>query len=428
MLYERWRQVARAQCQELALEDAARQQRWTFGQLFAAGEEFALAGEGLVHPQGHAATFIFQVLAAWREGRVLCPLEPGQAPLDIPLPPAGCVHLKTTSASTGKPRLVAFRAGQLAADAENIVASMGLRPQWPNLGVISLAHSYGFSNLVLPLLLHGIPLLLAPSPLPEILRRAAQSRTEITLAAVPALWRAWLEARAIPPNARLAISAGAPLPAALEQEVFSQTGVKIHNFYGSSECGGIAYDTADQPRREDAFVGTALRNVSLSLEDSGCLLVESRAVGETYWPEPSPALAGGVFRTADLAEIIEGGIYLRGRASDLINVAGRKVAPESIERVLSQHPEVRECLVFGAPIPDADRTELIVAVVVPRKAPAVEDWRNFLLERLPAWQMPREWWPVESLQVTPRGKLSRAAWREKWSVERKERRERCRKG
>jgi acyl-coenzyme A synthetase/AMP-(fatty) acid ligase len=191
--------------------------------------------------------------------------------------------------------------------------------------------------------------------------------------------------------------------------VFNQTGVKIHNFYGSSKCGGIAYDTADQPRREDAFVGTALRNVSLSLQDSGCLLVQSRAVGETYWPEPNPALAGSAFRTADLAEIIEGGIYLRGRVSDLINVAGRKVAPESIERVLSQHPQVRECLVFGAPSPDADRTELIVAVVVPRKAPAVEDWRNFLLERLPAWQVPREWWPVESLQVTQRGKVSRAA-------------------
>jgi long-chain acyl-CoA synthetase len=41
---------------------------------------------------------------------------------------------------------------------------MGLRPDWPNLGVISLAYSYGFSNLVLPLLLHGIPLFLAPSP------------------------------------------------------------------------------------------------------------------------------------------------------------------------------------------------------------------------------------------------------------------------
>ena len=89
---------------------------------------------------------------------------------------------------------------------------MGLRADWPNLGVISLAHSYGFSNLVLPLLLHGIPLILAPAPLPEIIRRAAENEQSITLAAVPAMWRAWHEAGAIPQNVRLAISAGAPLP------------------------------------------------------------------------------------------------------------------------------------------------------------------------------------------------------------------------
>src|SRR5205823_14680500 len=98
------------------------------------------------------------------------------------------------------------------ADAENIVETMGLRREWPNLGVISLAHSYGFSNLVTPLLLHGIPLLLCDSPLPEAVRRAAIGAEAIALPAVPALWRAWHEAAAIPPNVRLAISAGAPFP------------------------------------------------------------------------------------------------------------------------------------------------------------------------------------------------------------------------
>ena len=158
---------------------------------------------------------------------------------------------------------MAFTAEQLAADAENIVATMGLRPDWPNLGVISMAHSYGFSNLVLPLLLHGIPLILAPAPLPEIVRRAAETEPAITLAAVPAMWRAWHEADAIPPNVRLAISAGAPLPLNLEQAVFKTRGLKIHNFLGSSECGGIAYDAGETPRTDAACVGAPMRNVNL---------------------------------------------------------------------------------------------------------------------------------------------------------------------
>ena len=239
----------------------------------------------VVYPQGHAAEFIFAVLRAWRANAVVCPLEPDQAPPPVPLPPAPCVHLKTTSATTGLPRTIAFTAEQLAADAENIVATMGLRPDWPNLGVISMAHSYGFSNLVLPLLLHGIPLILAPSPLPEAVRRAAEGEPALTLAGVPALWRAWHEAGAIPPNVRLAISAGAPLPVTLEQAVFSATGVKIHNFYGSTECGGIAYDATATPRADEACVGAPMRNVQVALNEDGCLEVRSQAVGQTYWPD-----------------------------------------------------------------------------------------------------------------------------------------------
>ena len=141
---------------------------------------------------------------------------------------------------------------------------MGLRPDWPNLGVISLAHSYGFSNLVLPLLLQGVPLVIVNSPLPESIRRAASTVPHATLPAVPALWRAWHEAGAIPSNIRLAISAGAPLPLALEQDVFAKAGLKIHNFYGATECGGIAYDRSGTPRTDAACVGDPMMNVTVA--------------------------------------------------------------------------------------------------------------------------------------------------------------------
>src|SRR5205085_9914829 len=139
-------------------------------------------------------------------------------PLAVRTLPSSFVHLKSTSATTGQPRMVAFTAEQLMADAENIVQTMGLCAAWPNLGVISLAHSYGFSNLILPLLLHGIPLILVGSALPEAVRRAAATEGAVTLAAVPALWGKWHEGDAIPPNVRLAISAGAALPLKLEQD------------------------------------------------------------------------------------------------------------------------------------------------------------------------------------------------------------------
>lgn len=414
MLYERWLCVARESATEIAVWDHALDRHWTFAQLAREADSLPAPSGPISFAEGVGWRFLTEVLRAWRAGAVLCPLEAGQPALQVPPPPSPCAHLKTTSATTGIPRLVAFTGSQLAADADNIVATMGLRRDWPNLAAISLAHSYGCSNLVLPLLLHGIPLILAPTALPESVRLAAAPFPAITLPAVPALWRAWLEAGAIPPQTRIAISAGAPLPAALEREVFQKTGLKIHNFYGSSECGGIAYDRTEQPRDADACVGTAMTGVQHSLTDDGCLVVHGAAVGQTYWPEPAPVLQSGRFQTSDLAELRPDGVYLKGRISDLINVAGRKLAPEGVEQALRTHPAVRECLVFGVPSPDGQRGEDVVASVVADASVTSEILRSHLLSRLPAWQVPRRWWFLNDLPANERGKLSRAAWRQRF--------------
>ena len=412
MLYERWKMISGEFRNEIALHDFASGQRWTFSELFAAGDKTSRGPSGAVFPQGNSPDFIIELLAAWRDGRVACPLEAGQIQPDFPPPPDRCCHLKFTSATSGAARFVAFTADQLAADADNIVATMGLRPNWPNLGTVSLAHSYGFSNLILPLLLHGIPLVLVPAPLPEIIRRAADQEKNLTLPAVPALWRAWHEAGAIPPNLRLAISAGAPLPLVLETDVFRSSGVKIHNFYGASECGGIAYDSTTVPRGDATLAGLVMQNVMPAVNGTGCLEVRGRAVGQTYWPEKKDALGHGLYQSNDLAELADGKVFLRGRLGDLIHVAGRKVTPETVERVLLAHPGVRDCLVFGVPSPEAERTETIAAVVV-GDAPENE-LKRFLLEKLPAWQVPREWHFVDSLSVNARGKISRAEWRKQF--------------
>ncbi len=440
MLFNLWSEIARHHASEPALWDLTAGRRWSFRDLAEAAERSgpvtqpmvhptfrSLTEQGLrersgpvtqpmVHPQGNGAEFILTVLRAWRDGVVVCPLEPYQTPPPIPQPPDGCKHLKLTSATSGAARMIAFTEEQLAADAINIVQTMGLRPEWPNLGAISMAHSYGFSNLVLPLLLHGIPLILAPSALPEMVRRAAADHPFVTLAGVPALWRAWHESGAIPANVALAISAGAPLSIELERAVHSGCGLKIHNFYGSSECGGIAYDDTTTPRVEEGLVGRAMRNVDLSLTNQGCLEVRSRAVGETYCPEMNESLGNGRFQTSDLAEFHNGALYLRGRLGDLINVAGRKVSPGAIEQVLRGHPAVKECLVFGAPDVQGERTDRIVACVVANGSGLAnaEPLRQFLLRSLPAWQMPRDWWFVDSLSPNSRGKISRAEWRQRY--------------
>lgn len=367
--------------------------------------------------------FVVAVLRGWRSGQAVCPVENAGETKVLDGLPDSWVHLKTTSASTGAARWVGFTAEQLMADAAHIVATMGLRPSWPNLAAISLAHSYGFSNLILPLLLHGIPLILAGSNLPEGVRRAARIAPFVTLPGVPALWRAWLDANAIPSNIRLAISAGAALPLSLERNVFESRGLKIHNFYGSTECGGIAYDRSGTPRRVAEEAGSPLDNVDVSVQEDGCLTVQSAAVGAGYWPEPSSDLTEGRFVSNDLAEIRDGTVLLRGRRSDLINIAGRKVSPDAIEQALGSHPAVAECVVFGVPVPTAERGEVIVAGIRVRAGIQASVLRTFLLDRLPDWQVPREFWIVDEPLANPRGKISRSHWRAKFMTPRPSRRE-----
>jgi acyl-coenzyme A synthetase/AMP-(fatty) acid ligase len=216
----------------------------------------------------------------------------------------------------------------------------------------------------------------------------------------------------------LAISAGAALPLDLERDVFTATGVKIHNFLGASECGGIAYDRSAAPRSEPTLVGTPLEGVRLSVDAEGILEVESAAVGRGYWPDDPEAgarLRPGRFRTADIAELREDGCHVLGRAGDAVNIAGRKCHPSELESLLRQNPAVRECLVFGIPSPDPNRGEELVACVAPADTRAAGSLDTalaaWLATRLPAWKCPRHWWIRNDLDPDARGKLPRAAWR-----------------
>jgi long-chain acyl-CoA synthetase len=419
-LYHRWLAVAATHGDAIAVRGVAGGRDWSFAQLRELAHQ-APPSPPLLHSTARGLDLIVDVLRAWRDGTVLLADDgSGVAPPPHSMLKPGICHLKVTSGSTGSPRHVQFRAVQLAADAAQIVTTMGLRAEWPNLGVISMAHSYGFSNLVLPLLLHGVPLWLLDNPLPETLRRVLDTSQPLTLAAVPAMWQAWdrvgIEFAAL----RLAICAGAPLPIALEAAVFARCGLKIHNFYGSSECGGITYDQTTVPRSQATFVGTPLAGVTLACDPvSACLRITSAAVAEGYVAADPPADAvteprDGTWLAPDLARIDDqGGVHLLGRAVDFISVAGHKLSPTRIEEVLQRIAGVRHCVVFGVPSPNPIRVEDVVACVNLAAGSDPQELKS-AFTGLPSTYRPRHWWLTAELQPDARGKLSRSHWRERW--------------
>lgn len=412
--YERWQEVVTGHGPRLAVRDAATGESWTFDQLAALGETAPSAPPVLVTSTTGMA-FLLDVLRAWRCGSVLLPDDATgiTAPSAAVIPGAAC-HIKVTSGSEGTRRMVLFTADQLAADAHQIVKTMGLHAEQPNVGVISMAHSFGFSNLVLPLLWHGIPLWLVESPLPHVMRTALADVRAVNLPAVPAMWRAWHQAGLDLRSVRTAISAGAPLPLSLEQEVHEGSGLKIHTFYGCSECGGITYDATSSPREKASVAGTALHGVDLSIREER-LTIQSRAVGLGYLGEPE--WTPGFYTTADQASVdARGQVHLHGRQGETISVAGYKVAPAMVEEALLRLPGVRHCVVFGVPSRDPCRIEDVVACLrFDDGLSLVEIQRS--VAHLPAACIPRHWWRCPELAPDARGKFPRHYWRQRWLKE-----------
>ena len=288
---------------------------------------------------------------------------------------------------------------------------MGISDADLNFGVIPISHSYGFSNLLTPLIARGVPMVLSRDRLPRAVL-ADLARTNATVfAGMPVFYQAFCEMEDIPvlSKLRLCISAGAPLAAAVAEQFRQKFRQPIHSFYGASECGGICYDR-DGQIEEDGFVGQAMEGVAIELVDPDAsasrIRVRSAAVGDAYFPESDHAkLGGGLFVPDDLLDKTANGLRIVGRTSDLINVAGKKVNPAEVEAHLLRFSGVRQAVVFGRA--SIVRNEEVAACVVVSPGVSEVELLEFCRRELSGWQVPKRIFIVDAIPVTERGKISR---------------------
>lgn len=317
--------------------------------------------------------------------------------------------LKFTSGTTGVPRAVRFRSEQLLADCQNICETMGITDRDLNFGVVPISHSYGFSNLLTPLIVRGVSLALSNDRIPRaIIDGLAGSRATV-FPGMPVFYQSFCEINERPrlPDLRLCISAGAPLPVEIAQAFHEKFRRKIHSFYGASECGGICYVRETQPI--PGLVGEAMSGVTLELVDpevsNSFIRVQSRAVADGYFPVPDEDKLGhGIFVPDDLLEKTAHGYRIVGRSSDLINVAGKKVHPAEVEAEILRCEGVREAIVFGR---ESERRNQEIAACVVAKGLTEGELLAYCRARLSSWQVPRRIYFVDAIPINERGKTSR---------------------
>ncbi len=405
-----------------AIFDTRGEVRRTFNDVENRARE--LEGEivGRVHPIdiGNRPDWPSHFLAALRRGVVALPLEssitPQQRESALRLCNAGewrhqqTVLLKLTSGTTAAPRAIRFKSEQLLADCAQICETMGIGNDDVNFAVIPLSHSYGFSNLVTPLLVRGVAMVLSRDRMPRAVLNGLAETDATVFPGMPVFYQAFSEMETAPalPKLRLCISAGAPLPLEIARKFREKFGKSIHSFYGASECGGICYDR-DALLEEPGFVGPAMSGVKIEMLEAGSasrIRVQSAACGEGYFPEPDEEkLGGGFFAPDDLLTKSGDGFRIVGRVSDVINVAGKKVNPAEVEAELLRFDGVRGAIVFGRE--SSLRNEEVAACVAAGAEVREAELLEFCRQRLSGWQVPKRIFFVTEIPVNERGKVSR---------------------
>ncbi|MDP8930420.1 MAG: AMP-binding protein [Actinomycetota bacterium] len=227
-------------------------------------------------------------------------------------------------------------------------------------------------------------------------------------------------------SVRICYTGGAPVPEHLIRS-YLERGVPILQGYGLSEAAPLALllDAEDMTRK----IGSAgkppfftdVRIVRPDLTDVapgevGEVLVSGPNVMKGYWNRPDATaetiVAGHWLRMGDAARSDdEGYIYMVGRMADAYMADGRLVFPDDIERILVDHPAVRDVAVVGVTDETLGETGVALVVAVSDAETSEDDLLEWTAAYLDRPDTLREVRFTDAIPRNPAGKVLRHALR-----------------
>jgi len=335
-----------------------------------------------------------------------------------------------TSGTTGRPKGVVLRHGNLAHSLDGLARVWDWREDDRLLHVLPVFHLHGLGVALYGSLAVGSALVFHERFDPARVLREAGPAQATLLMAVPTMLRRLVEtAESMPGNPlaglRAVISGSAPLPASLFRRFRERFGLEPVERYGMTETMMNASNPVAGPRTPGS-VGWPLPGVELALRDPetgaeagagpGEIWVRGPNVFAGYWRDSEATRAAfdraGWFRTGDLGHLDEAGrLHLTGRVKEIVLTGGYNVSPVAVEEALAGEEDAGVVELAVAGVADPDLGERVVAFVVPG---ADADWGALTQRlaaraeaRLPRYARPREYVRRDALPRGPLGKVER---------------------
>ena len=373
-----------------------------------------------------------------------CPTEvplfvyDAEAAQQLPAEPLGPVTrasddlavLLFTAGTAGAPKPAMLTHGSLLANLEQMQAHPGLRVHRDDvaLGVLPLFHVFGL-NVVLGLsLMAGGSVSLVDHFHPSETLTRVRADGVTVVAAVPAIFEAWLalDAAAAPADSfarvRLCVSGAAPLRPELVAAMWSRYSIDVHDGYGLTEASPVVTTSAIAVKPRPGSVGPPLPGVEVRLIDAdghdvlhgdpGEILVRGANVFAGYWADPDASArvldADGWLHTGDVGVADDDGwLALVERVKDVVIVSGFNVYPGEVENVLAQHADVADVAVVGEPHPRTGETVVAYVVPKPGRHPDPVELLRHAGRRLARYKLPTRVELVDELPRSFAGKLLR---------------------
>lgn len=217
-----------------------------------------------------------------------------------------------------------------------------------------------------------------------------------------------------------------PSPAKEWQEAFEERfGLRVVCGYALSESPyGLIWPHGSRPF---GTLGTVRQHPRLGLvnharvvDDLGAdvptgsegeLWLQNPVVTPGYWDMPDETAAtvvDGWLRTGDLVTASADGTYtFISRQKEVLRRRGENMSPLEIEEAIGGHPDVKEVAVIGVASELSEQE--VKAFVVPEEGRSLDfaTLREWSMERLSAFKVPRFWQAVDELPRTPTERVAK---------------------